>query len=153
LHNLPEIYEKSKTTLANGEMLIKPVLRDDFESKEDLDATQFDLLGISFKEHPIIKIKSNYKGEYSIKNIAAVDDEPNTISHVLAILVSHRDIKTKTGQVMAFAKIEDDTKIIDVAIFPGVYNQCKSILNNGDTFIVTVKPSPRGYQALSFKKY
>jgi DNA polymerase-3 subunit alpha len=134
-------------------MLIKPILSDDFKTEEDLDNTQFELLGISFKEHPLVKTKSAYKGEYKIINVADISDEPNVVSHVLTLLVSHRVIKTKTGQAMAFAKIEDETKIIDVAIFPGVYEKCKSILNNGNMFIVTIKPSTRGYQALGFKEY
>jgi DNA polymerase III alpha subunit len=134
-------------------MLIKPVLEDDFKSEEDLDNTQFELLGISFKEHPMIKTKNSYKGEYKIINLSDISDEPSAVSHVLTLLVSHRVIKTRTGLTMAFANIEDETKIIDVAIFPGLYEKCKSILHNGDMFIVTIKPTTRGYQALSFKEY
>jgi DNA polymerase-3 subunit alpha len=134
-------------------MLIKPILKNDVQYTEDLEQIQFDLLGISFKDHPMIKVKESYKGEYQIQELNKISEDPNEVSHVLVLLVSHRVVKTKTGLAMAFVKIEDETKIIDAVVFPGIYEKHKSMLINGKMFIVTLKSSPRGFQALAFKEY
>jgi DNA polymerase-3 subunit alpha len=156
LTNLTEIYEKSQTTTTDGELLIKPVLTEVQETNEikaQLDEEQYKLLGISFIEHPLTKIKEAYKGEYQIVNLIDASGSNGEVYHCLASLVSHRVIKTKTGLSMAFAKIEDNTKIAEIVIFPGVYDKVKSLLINNNHFIVTIKATDRGYQALSMKEY
>jgi DNA polymerase-3 subunit alpha len=155
LTNLPEIYQKATTITKTGEFIIKPVLKEVSETptiKKELDDEQFNLLGISFVEHPMVEIKQKYDGNYQIKDLIEVTYSMDVI-HSLVTLVSHRIIKTKTGQAMAFAKIEDDTKIVDVAVFPGVFEKVKGILVNNQHYIVAVKANERGYQALSFKEY
>jgi DNA polymerase III alpha subunit len=54
---------------------------------------------------------------------------------------------------MAFATVEDDTKVASVVIFPGVYEKHKTILIKDNIFIMTVKADPKGLQALSLKEY
>jgi DNA polymerase-3 subunit alpha len=155
LHNLPEIYEASKTTLVSGEMLIKPKLKAISETKEaktQFDQTRFELLGISFDQHPMLKIKKQYHGIEKIidlKHALHCYD----VSHVLVILLKYREIKTKTGQAMAFVKIEDNTTVSDAVVFPGVYGKIQSILKNDQIYIITVKANDRGLQALNFKEY
>jgi DNA polymerase-3 subunit alpha len=154
LTNLTELFKKIQTITTSGEFIIKPILKQVEETiaiKKQLDDEQFNLLGISFVEHPLTSLKQKYRGNYQILSLSEADG-PNVI-HALVTLVSHREIKTKTNQAMAFAKIEDDSKIIDVAIFPGVYEKIKGILINNNNFIVTIRANDRGYQALSFKEY
>jgi DNA polymerase-3 subunit alpha len=155
LSNLIEIYQKANTITKTGEFIIKPILKEVEETpivKKQMDDEQFNLLGISFVEHPMIAIKQKYQGSYQIKNLIEATYTMDVI-HSLVTLVSHRVIKTKTGQAMAFAKIEDDTKIIDVAIFPAVFEKIKGILANNQLYLVTIRANERGYQALSFKEY
>jgi DNA polymerase-3 subunit alpha len=155
LHNLPQIYETSKTMLATGETLIKPKLKSISQTKEDqsqLLRTQFELLGVNFVAHPMIKIKKEYGGSEQIVDLTMALNS-DRVNHVLAILLKYREIKTKTGQAMAFAKIEDNTFVSDVVIFPGVYAKVKTILKNDSLYVVTVKTNERGLQALGFKEY
>jgi DNA polymerase-3 subunit alpha len=155
LKNLSEIYQKATTITTTGEFIIKPILKEVEETtaiQKQLDDEQFNLLGISFVEHPMIAIKQKYQGDYQIMDLIKAMNTHDVI-HSLVTLVSYREIKTKTGQAMAFAKIEDDTKIIDVAVFPGVYEKVKGILSNNQHYVVTVRANERGFQALSFKEY
>lgn len=155
LQNLSEIYQKANTITTTGEFIIKPMYREVNETaviKKQLDDEQFNLLGVSFVTHPMTQIKQTYHGDYQIVDLIQVTNT-NNIVHSLVTLVSYRVVKTKTGQTMAFAKIEDNTKIIDVAIFSGVYEQVKSILVNHQYYVVTIKSNERGHQALSFKAY
>jgi DNA polymerase-3 subunit alpha len=141
ISNLSEIYEKVTTITVDGEFIIKPELREFKETPEirqELIDQQFRLLGVSFTEQPIVGLKQKYQGEYQIQDLMEVIDSTN-VMHCLIKLVSHRIIKTKTGSTMAFARIEDNTKILDVAIFPGVFEKVKSILINNRYFIVTIR--------------
>jgi DNA polymerase-3 subunit alpha len=154
LQNLNEIYQKATTITTTGEFIIKPILKDVTVTdaiKKELSDEQFQLLGVSFAKHPLTSIKQKYKGEYQIENLST--PITTNVIHSLVVLLSHRIIKTKTGQAMAFAKIEDDTKVIDVAIFPGVFEKIKNILVNNQLYVVTIRANERGYQALSFKEY
>jgi DNA polymerase-3 subunit alpha len=156
LTNLSEIFNKAQTTTVSGELLIKPIIVDvdqTAEIKKQLDEEQFKLLGISFVQHPMIKVKKTYIGEYQIINLIDAENRINDVSHCLVTLINHRVIKTKTGSTMAFAKIEDDSRVADVVIFPGVYDKVKSILINNNNFIATIKTTDRGLQAISFKEY
>jgi DNA polymerase-3 subunit alpha len=151
LVNLPEIYQKINTMTTIGEFIIKPVLQpaeETAEIKKQLEIEQFNLLGVSFVEHPLISVKQKYHGNFQIVDLFNAINAMAPI-HCLVNLVGHREIKTKTGQVMAFAKIEDDSKIIDIAIFPSVYEKIKHILKNGNYYIVTIRTTDRGYQALA----
>jgi DNA polymerase-3 subunit alpha len=141
ISNLQEIYEKATTITVDGEFIIKPELKEYNETpkiKKELSDRQFNLLGVSFAEQPIVAIKEKYRGEYQIFDLVEVADSPN-VMHCLVTLVSHRIIKTKTGLPMAFARIEDNTKILDVAIFPAIYEKIKSILINGNYFVITIR--------------
>lgn len=153
LVNIEEIYSKSKTTLKSGEMLIKPILQEIKENKNkarELANEQFQLLGINFAQHPLTKIKSEYKGDKKIVDL--IQAKNNDVSHCLVQLDSYKEIKTKTGQPMAFVKIEDDTSICDTAMFSGVYEKSKSILKNNNVYIITLKSSSRGLQVLGIKE-
>lgn len=152
LINLEEIYSKSKTTLKTGEMLIKPMLKDvkeDINNTRELANEQFQLLGINFADHPLTKIKSEYKGDKQIIDLIKAKD--NDVSHCLVQLNSYREIKTKTGQPMAFIKIEDDTNVCDAALFPAVYEKVKQDLKINNVHIITLKNSPRGLQCLGIR--
>lgn len=139
----------------NGDFLSAPQLEDipvlSKEQVEQLDQEQFDLLGVSFKEHPIIKIKKEYKGPKEIISLADSFDEMNMFSHCIVLLDSFREIKTKKGDPMAFAKIEDDTKVCDVVIFPTVYNKFKPILNKNNFYLMTLRANERGPQVLNIE--
>jgi DNA polymerase-3 subunit alpha len=155
LANLAEIYQKATTITTNGEFIIKPNLQEvkmNSQVQKELNDEQFNLLGVSFTEHPILAIKQKYQGSHDLVNLVTASSSLN-VERSLVMLVSHRVIKTKTNQAMAFAKIEDDTKIMDVVIFPGVFEKVKSILINNNYFIVTLRATDRGYQALGFKEY
>jgi DNA polymerase-3 subunit alpha len=70
----------------------------------------------------------------------------------LVQLNSYREIKTKTGQPMAFIKIEDDTNVCDAVLFPGAYEKVKQDLKINNIYIITLKNSPRGLQCLGLKR-
>lgn len=152
LHNLEEIFNKSQTQTAEGKFMIEPTLEEKSSNNEDaqLNEDQLSLLGVSFSESKIAKLRKSYQGPYSLVTLNKLDQEVN---HALVQLVSFRIQKTKTGKEMAFCKIEDDTKALDILVFPTVYSNVATILEKGKIYVVTIKPIDNGFQALSFKPF
>jgi DNA polymerase-3 subunit alpha len=157
LTNLEEIFNKSKTTTTDGKFIIDPQEVDVIETneqKELLQKEQNDLLGVNFSAGEITKLLSSYTGEKELTLLNKGSFLPEgSVFRCLAKLLSYKEIKTKTNLSMAFAKISDDTKTIDVTLFTGVYNNVKSMLYNEKLYIVTIKVGSKGLNALDFKQY
>lgn len=155
LDNLSELFKASRLMKPNGEFIISPNLKDVKTTPEQLivlEDDQFSLLGVSFSEHPIIKIKNEFSGNETIVSLADAFINESGYSHCIVFLNSFREITTKTGLPMAFVKLEDETKVSDAVIFPNVYTKCKPIIKKGEVYLVNLKLSPRGLQLLSLKQ-
>jgi DNA polymerase-3 subunit alpha len=64
-----------------------------------------------------------------------------------------REHKTKKGENMAFLSIEDSSATIDsVVVFPEAYNQYRNVLYEGNTVIITGKPSSKNDGSLIVEK-
>jgi len=156
LVNLQEIFDKSKLILANGKMLITPRFvehEETKEEKENLDNEMFNLLGVSFKEHPIAVLKNNCSFKDKLTSLSSIkvklDDQ---VYRELVYVKSYRETLTKTKQAMAFAKIEDDTTSVDIVVFPGTYAKVVNLLKTKDKpLIATIKANTRGLQLLNLK--
>ncbi|GHU50066.1 hypothetical protein FACS189459_3240 [Bacilli bacterium] len=151
--NLKEIFEKSKMLLSTGEMLLKPRMVDvayDNSDKQRENDEQKELLNISFEQHPIEIIKKQFTFDKKIEDFMSIN-KSNYIFYNVAKLVSYKIIKTKTGINMAMGKFEDETQIVTLAIFSGVYEKNKDLLQNNKTYLICVKTSDRGGQLLSIK--
>ena len=78
-----------------------------------------DVCGIYLTSHPLDK--------YILKNYSEV-----SINGIIGgIINSVKVIKTKTGKDMAFVTMEDRERMIDVTVFPNVYDKCKNELKEG----------------------
>ena len=107
LKNLEEIFKASRLMKPNGEFIISPNLVKIIPTNEEileLQEEQFNLLGVNFAEHPVVTIRNNYKGSETILTLANVSNNTSGFIHCFVVLDSFREIKTKTGLPMAFAK-------------------------------------------------
>lgn len=154
LENLTELFKASRLMKPNGEFIISPNIKDVKTTPEqliELEDDQFSLLGVSFSEHPIIKIKNEFNGNETIVSLADAFINESGYSYCIVFLNSFREITTKTGLPMAFVKLEDESKVSDAVIFPNVYTKCKPIIKKGEVYLANLKLSPRGLQLLSIK--
>lgn len=113
----------------------KPTNRDILAINEK----QYQLLGISFAEHPIIKIKAQYKDLkiQTLKEIA--NDNENTFFRTICIIVGIREIIDSKGRKMAFLKIEDETKLASAVVFGPVYAKVVDQLKNKEVVALSVR--------------
>jgi DNA polymerase-3 subunit alpha len=122
------------------------------EIKRQLEQYQYELIGLSFSEHPLTKIKANYLSSKKIVDLVKATTI-GQVYNVIVTLTSLRTIKTKTGLDMAFLTIEDDTYLINkVALFPGLYTKLHPTLAINEIYTMTIKPTTQGYQLLSADK-
>ncbi|MDE7433596.1 MAG: hypothetical protein K2M43_00355, partial [Mycoplasmoidaceae bacterium] len=155
LDNLEEIFKSCRLMKSDGEFIITPRLTEytepSVEEKVALESEQFNLLGVSFAIHPIAKIKQQYQGKETIISLNDSFVNESGYSDCIVIITSFREIKTKTGLPMAFLKVEDETKVCDVVIFPGAYTKYKSIIEKNKVYLINLKYSPRGLQVNTIK--
>ncbi|MDR2461674.1 MAG: hypothetical protein LBD05_00480, partial [Mycoplasmataceae bacterium] len=141
LKNINEIYSKSKTTLKTGEMLIKPNLiqiNETEEMKKSLHEEQNLLLGFSFLEHPIIKVKNDKKINNFHKIIELRNLKENNKLKLFVLINNVREIKTKNGFLMASIKFEDETGSNNAIVFPNIYKKISDFLLQNKYFIATI---------------
>jgi DNA polymerase-3 subunit alpha len=157
IKNLEEIFTKSKTATTDGKVLIQPKLINVVPTTDDIELLsqeQFNLLGVNFSKGSFDKLVKDYTGGFDLETLIDATSKPiGQVSHILVKILKYREIKTKTGAAMAFAKISDDSKNMDLTIFPGVYANAASILKNDNLYIITVKNDVRGLQALNIREY
>lgn len=83
----------------------------------------------------------------SIARIHQVSGNDKLEVRLPAIVKEVKLIRTKAGQTMAFALVEDGTGSIECIFFPAVYEKCKSdIIEGANLFIegiVNLVESPR----------
>lgn len=77
------------------------------------------VVGVYISNHPTV-IHKNRQG-HRICHIVDVDDTVG--AKVCGLVLSTKEVETKSGKKMAFATIEDDTGIIDVVLFPNIWGK------------------------------
>lgn len=158
INNLSSIYDNVDNILPNGKCVTKININNDQPQPKDLEELnrkQFELTGLSFVEHPIIKIKKSYKGE--INDLVSLNDlfksNDNNYYHVMVLVNNVRRITDKNGRAMAFIGIEDETKSIGrMPIFWTSYAKLSSLLNEGNVLILTIKRDFRNPNTLIIVK-
>lgn len=92
-----------------------------------------EVLGLNIKYN----FFKQYASIYTSKRLTYIKDaKENMQIKTLGILTKLKEIKTKSGELMAFASLEDNMNEIELTIFPRVYNRYQN-LNIGSIVIIT----------------
>ncbi len=115
------------------------------KEKEDIER---ELLGFSISARPTAEILSpvSFMASHRIEEI----DPETFLGKNIKLVVVIREVKnilTKQGSNMAFAKLEDGSGLIEAVIFPKVYILSKDFLKEGNTILVSGKVDSRNDQA------
>jgi DNA polymerase-3 subunit alpha len=154
LKNIENIYGSAKYIKANGEFIITPNLVEVEQTKEDveqLNETQFNLLGVSFIKQEKNDKLDLFREKNGLKTLAyiSMNDGQNK---VFAKVTSIKTTTTKYGAEMCFLNINDDTKTLRVTFFPGTYRAVKDILKENESYIFTLENSTKGIMGISASK-
>ena len=142
INNIKVIYDSCDTIGLDGKPVIYMIFNNAKPTNEDILAInerQYQLLGVSFAEHPIIKIKAQYKNLkiQTLKEIA--NDNENTFFRTICIIAGIREITDSKGHKMAFLKIEDETKLANGVVFGSVYAKIADQLKNKEAVALSVR--------------
>ncbi|AFW91149.1 DNA polymerase III, alpha subunit [Lactococcus cremoris subsp. cremoris UC509.9] len=113
------------------------------EAEDYSEAEKYDfeknLLGIGVTPHPLQSLAQRFSGNFTpIANL--VKNSRMTILVEINYIRTHR---TKTGQTMAFLTVSDSRENFDVTLFPEIYRQFSSELEQGKFYLISGKVTER----------
>jgi DNA polymerase-3 subunit alpha len=113
----------------------KSLSSDDWTSRQKM-AAQEEILGCNLEAHPLEFAAELIATSGSITTIDAAEKIGQRVN-VAGIRQSSHRIKTSKGELMMFLTIEDMAGVLDVIIFPEIYNQVKAFLTTTYPVFVT----------------
>jgi len=107
-------------------------------------AWEKELLGIYVSGHPLdAHATLATKAKHSIADIKK-EPQPGMMVILPALIISVRSILTKSGEKMAFIKLEDATDSIEAVVFPRTFKEHAAAIISGACLLVKAKVSYRG---------
>ncbi|MCI1071499.1 DNA polymerase III subunit alpha [Lactococcus lactis] len=97
------------------------------------------LLGIGITPHPLQNLARRFEGNFT-PLVQLVKNRRTTILVEINYIRTHR---TKTGQTMAFLTVSDSRENFDVTLFPEIYRQFSSELEQGKFYLISGKVTER----------
>lgn len=112
---------------------------DDFTLTEKLNQEK-EFLGIYVSGHPVEKIRQRLINLNTIK-IDQLERHLGQNIYLIGLIRNMRVIRTKKGQQMAFATLEDETGSISMTIFPKLFGQIQDLDLINQIKVVVGKPN------------
>ncbi|WP_125566245.1 DNA polymerase III subunit alpha [Companilactobacillus insicii] len=112
---------------------------DDYSLTEKLNQEK-EYLGIYVSGHPVEKYREKLLNTNTVK-ISDLANVKNQDVAVLGLIKRPRVIRTKKGQRMCFATIEDETGSISVTIFPKLFQKLENTELEGKIFLIIGRSS------------
>ena len=103
--------------------------------KSEILAWEKETLGFYLSGHPLEEFRDKFSNLTSIADI--IDGKfLNKRVKIGGIITERRQLTTKRGDIMAYLKVEDFDGVIDVTIFPNVFNQVNNIARLDEIVVV-----------------
>ncbi|HUY52988.1 MAG TPA: DNA polymerase III subunit alpha [Candidatus Dormibacteraeota bacterium] len=112
-------------------------------------AWERELMGIYISEHPL-DIYKNILNDKTISLAELIHSKDDQQLDIGGLITSVRQISTKNGQKMAFAKLEDFFGEIELIIFPQVFAKYNKILSRDKIYIIKGKIADRPEDSNNF---
>ncbi|MFC1710029.1 OB-fold nucleic acid binding domain-containing protein, partial [Patescibacteria group bacterium] len=146
--NQPGLFstDEMKKSAESVNMNLEVEMKEEY-SDEELQSLEKQLLGFSLSAKPVEEILKEINSLASHR-IVDIDDSQNDEICIACVIKEVRVIITrKSGQQMAFIKVEDGTGVIDVVIFPSIYTNYKEVLIESNPLIIKGKIDRRDEEA------
>jgi len=149
LANLEEIYNKAKYLQVDGTYMIEPnLVAADDSKEEEILKNRVNIIGISFLDNPIVEIKNKYQGEYKDKLVSLSSVIGKDILQHCLVYLKKIIKKPKTVSLA----IEDDSHSAFALMFQNIYIKYQASLVEGKYYIMGLKDSKFGLQAMSIRE-
>ncbi|APX72933.1 DNA polymerase III subunit alpha [Companilactobacillus allii] len=107
---------------------------DDYSLTEKLNQEK-KFLGVYVSGHPVEKYRERLLNINTVKISNLKDFKKSNVS-ILGLIKRPRVIRTKKGQKMCFATVEDETGSISVTIFPKLFQKLENVELEGKIFLI-----------------
>ncbi len=125
----------SKNAHINMPTMIK---MDEWEGKQILDFEK-ELLGFYVTGHPLDKYKDILEEFTDINSVSLNEVDDGCVIRIGGLIKGLRTLRTKKGDLMAFATIEDMQGVFEVVIFPSVYSSTNELLVSDNAVLIQGK--------------
>ncbi len=100
--------------------------------QQKLDSEK-EVLGIYLSNHPLDEYKI-IKQLYQCKSIENTESSINT--KLIGLIIQHKEIKTKKGDMMSFVTIEDQNKRCELILFPKIHEKYYHIIEKKSAILI-----------------
>ncbi len=130
--NLDNLINYANLSLDLDESLIlKPEIEEFNEySKDEMMEKEKELFGFYLSEYPT----TNYKSKYKVVDLRDIENNFNKVVDIVCLVDRIKEIDTKKGSKMSFVSGSDETGVIDLTLFPKIYDEFK--IKKGDVLLV-----------------
>ena len=136
-------YSGGSMDLLNVLSLKKDVVND-FSLEEKLNQ-EVEYLGSYVSAHPVDAYASIKKGRHIL---GLSDAEMGKSGRYLVYVTNVKRIRTKKGESMAFLTVTDDTKEMDVTIFPRLFRELKMTIDENKVYLIEGKVTESQYNKM-----
>lgn len=113
----------------NLDLISAPMMQRIKDDKIDVARKEKEALGLNLGTHPIVEIKNKYQiNVYPLSKLK----EASYIKKGFAQITKVKQHRTKTGKLMAFVAISDETSSLDLVIMPNLYAKAMNYLTAGN---------------------
>ena len=138
LGTIPAILKRLQSGWMSGQMSLFSLNDMDGEdwSLEEKMAAQQELLGISLEAHPLELLSEQIARSGAITTAEAVERVGQRVT-IAGVRQTSQRSRTARGEMMMFLTIEDLSGMLDVIIFPDVYQRAKNIASSNSPMLIT----------------
>ncbi|MGE5585987.1 MAG: DNA polymerase III subunit alpha [Bacillota bacterium] len=113
-------------------------------SEGDKFKYEFYILGLHPTKHPMEFYRSRLARGGVLTAAAAKKMEPGTSVRVAGVVVRPHRPPTRSGRIVVFFSLEDETGTIDVTVFENVYRRCGGVMFTSPILVVDGRVERRG---------
>lgn len=116
----------------NEEEILEYKTADEWSLQQKLDSEK-EILGIYLSNHPLDEYRS-IKNLYQCKSIE--ETKASNTTKIIGLVIQIKEVKTKKGDLMSFATIEDQNKRAELILFPKIHERYFHIIEKKSAVLV-----------------
>ncbi len=105
---------------------------------------EFRILGLHPTRHPMEFYRSRLARAGVLTAASAKEEEPGTVVQVAGVVIRPHRPPTRSGKIVVFFSLEDETGLIDVTVFEHVYRRCGGVVFTSPVLVAEGRVERRG---------
>ncbi len=113
----------------------------------ELLSMEKELLGLYITGHPLENYREILKAFTNIQAVDLPETDANDLFSVGGLTLGVRRVRTRRGEQMAILQLEDLTGVIEVVLYPRVYQECRHLVKPEAVLLVRGRRATAGERA------